>query len=95
MAAIGGTPGSSRPADGTSPGPGAKDEDDGRESELLRGFVELGADSRLPSLAATEPKWKFRFTEPMRMALLHAVELDEEMSVLIAEKQCVAFFPRR
>lgn len=37
--------------------------------------------------AATEPKFKFKLTEPMRFAILNAVELDDEMSALIAEKQ--------
>lgn len=36
---------------------------------------------------AAEPKWKFRFTEAMRLAVLGAVETDEEMTQLILEKQ--------
>lgn len=42
-----------------------------------------------PLFAATEPKFKFKFTEPMRFAILNAVELDDEMSNLITEKQYV------
>ncbi|KAK4050153.1 hypothetical protein OIV83_003724 [Microbotryomycetes sp. JL201] len=37
--------------------------------------------------APVKPKWKFRFTEPMRMALLRIVDADEEISNLIIEKQ--------
>ncbi|ORY88761.1 hypothetical protein BCR35DRAFT_204914 [Leucosporidium creatinivorum] len=66
LAAIAGTPGSSKAGEvGTSPGPGGKDDDGG----------------------PTEPKFKFRFTEPMRFAILNAVELDDEMSALFTEKQ--------
>lgn len=39
-----------------------------------------------------EPVWKFRFNEAMKLELLHAVEVDEEMSALISEKQYVLPF---
>jgi hypothetical protein len=64
-------------------------------SALSRWSLSLSSALTLsPLSAATEPKFKFKFTEPMRFAILNAVELDDEMSTLITEKQYGVYLVR-
>lgn len=51
--------------------------------------------ARLIIDADPEPKFKYRFSEAMRLAIYHAYRIEDEMTDLIIEKQCVLLIELR